>query len=156
MKRFIAVAISLAVVFLNSLAFAAWTKIPEVKQFGPHSVQIEIGLISDGSASGSLNLNSILNSSQFAKIADGLLMSVSVEPGTGSVAPDGAYDVNVYDSNGTQTIDKTTTSEATKHTYDPSESTGATQQTMGSVPFDIGDIGSSGDLIKIRFNFYIP
>jgi hypothetical protein len=83
-------------------------------------------------------------------------MSVSVEPGTGSVAPDGAYDVNVYDSNGTQTIDKTTTSEATKHTYDPSESTGATQQTMGSVPFDIGDIGSSGDLIKIRFNFYIP
>jgi len=62
----------------------------------------------------------------------------------------------VYDASGTQTIDKTTTSEATKHTYATNETTGTSQQILGGVPFDIGDLGTSGDQVTVYFNIYKP
>ena len=155
MKKLLIVAL---VLLFASQAFAAWTPASGVVAInsGPFMYRVVITFTCDGSASGTLNLNTLMTAQEFGKIDGGFLMSVSVNPGTSSVAPDGAYDVNIYDSNGTQTIDKTTTSEATKHTYATNETIGTAQQILGSVPFDIGDLGTSGDQVTITFNVYKP
>jgi hypothetical protein len=158
MKRILIIALALA--FFVVPAFAAWTTSPTsgnviAKKYGTNSYQVTILFTCDGSASGALDLNTLMSVAEFGKINGGFLMSVDVVPGTSGVAPDGAYDVNVYNSAGVQTIDATTTSEATKHTYPTNAGAVATpQQIFGSVPFDIGDIGTTGDQVTLKFNVY--
>lgn len=141
-------------------AFAAWTLSPAsgsviAKRSGDNSYQVTILFTCDGSASGTLNLNSLMSVDEFGKIDGGFLMSVDVVPGTSSVAPDAAYDVNIYNSAGTQTIDATTTSASSIHTYPTNAGPVATvQQIFGSVPFDIGGLGTSGDQVTLKFNVY--
>lgn len=137
----------------------AWTLSPAsgsviAKRYGNSAYQVEILFTGDGSASGTLNLNTLMSATEFGKINGGFLMSVEVSPGTGDVAPDGAYDVNVYDSNGFKTIDATTTSESSVHTYTTIINQEIPQMIFGSLPFDIGDIGTAGDQVTLRFNVY--
>lgn len=155
MRKVFAVAMMFAL--MASPAFAAWTISPAsgsviAKKVGDGFYRVEILFTCDGSASGTLNLNTLMSAAEFGKIAGGSLYSVSVIPGTSGVAPDGAYDVNVYDDAGTKTIDATTTSEATIHTYNTYDITGVIQQIFTSVPFDIGDIGTTGDQVTLYFN----
>jgi hypothetical protein len=158
MKKILSLA--LVLVLFAVPAFAAWTLSPAsgsviAKKSGTNSYQVQILFTCDGSASGTYNLNSLMSAKEFGKIDGGFLMSVDVIPGTGGVAPDAAYDVNVYNSAGTQTIDATTTSAASIHTY-PTDAGSVTtpQQIIGSVPFDIGDIGTAGDQVTLNFNIY--
>jgi hypothetical protein len=155
MKKTLIVILLAVSVFLVPPAFAAWTSTPSAPIAQSHGdfYVVELLFTCDGSASGTLYLETVMGSDAFGKVNGKSLYSVSVSPGTSSVAPDAAYDVNVYDSNGTQTIDATTTSEATKHTYNTYDITGVIQQVLGSIPFDIGDLGTSGDQVTIRFNF---
>lgn len=157
MKKYLGLAFAL--ILFVSPAFAAWTLSPVsgsvvAKKFGINSYKVTILFTGDGSASGTLNLNTLMSAQEFGKIDGGFLMSVSVIPGTSAVAPDAAYDVNVYNEAGTQTIDKTTTTAASIHTYATSEAILTSQQIFGSVPFDIGDIGTAGDQVTLQFNIY--
>ncbi len=154
MKKLFGPIIVVMVLLLSIPAFAAWTYTPSApvaSRYGDHAWQVVLVFTCDGSASGALELATIMGTA-FGEINGKKLDSVSVSPGTSSVAPDAAYDVNVYDSNGVQTIDATTTSEATKHTYNTYDITGVVQQILGSIPFDIGDLGTSGDQVTIKFN----
>jgi len=158
MKKYL-VGIALALILFASPAFAAWTLSPIsgkviAKKSGTNSYKVTILFTGDGSASGALDLATLMSAAEFGKIDGGFLMSVSVIPGTGGVAPDAAYDVNIYNEAGTQTIDKTTTSAASIHTYATAETILTPQQIFGSVPFDIGDIGTAGDQVTLQFNFY--
>lgn len=154
MKRFALIAA--LILLLAGNAFAAWTTPYTLEVHSKNFVRVKVLCTADGSASGALELRTIMSTGDWPVVNGAFLMSVSVVPGTGSVAPDGAYDLNVYDSAGTQTIDKTTTSEASVHTYATSESVGTSQQNFNGVPFDVGDVGSNGDQVTLYFNFYIP
>ena len=156
MKKIILILIT-SLIF-STQAFAAWTYLPtspKVEQYGTGTLSYSITILftSDGSASGNLYLENILSPDEWRKIAGTKLQSVSVSPGTGSVAPNAAYDVNVYDFNGTQTVDATTTSASSLHTYNTYDITGIIQQVLNRIKFDFGDIGDSGDQITIKFNF---
>ena len=156
-RRMVGLLVAFLLMFGASSAWAAWGARYTIEVYGTHGIRVPVILTADGSASGALELRSIMAASDWAIVNGAFLMSVSVNPGTGSVAPDGAYDVNVYDSAGVQTIDATTTSEATKHTYPTNAGAVATsQQILGGIPFDVGDIGSSGDQTTLYFNIYIP
>jgi len=64
-------------------AFAAWspTSGAIAKNYGNNSYQVAITFTCDGSASGALNLNTLMAAEEFAKINGAFLMSVSVVPG---------------------------------------------------------------------------
>lgn len=143
----------LCMLLVASTSFAAWTVDVSLADVKGHYVYYKIHCVSDGDASGNIDIVALMNTQEKSYVSKGVTMLIlDMDPGTGGVAPNDTIDLNVLNIAGLTVFGTTALSNVadtvgTQMSEDYNQYPVMTSKTYISV----NDIGDATDEV----NFYL-
>lgn len=143
----------LCMLLVASTSFAAWTVDVSLADVKGHYVYYKIHCVSDGDASGNIDIVALMNTQEKSYVSKGVTMLIlDTDPGTGGTAPDDVIDFSVLNVAGLTTFGTTALSNVadtvgTSMAEDYHQYPVMTTKTYISV----SDIGAAADVV----DFYI-
>ena len=151
MKKLTQLLVAVAIVlFLTSQSWATWTITESRRTYkhqGSKTTIITLACISDGSA-GAYDITTYMND-----IKGLYFYSMAVTPGSGGVAPDNTFDIDVEDADDFHILDTNANSNTAKTWHLGLATLGQYPMVKDLISLVIADIGTAADEITIELFF---